>query len=157
VYLSQPGSQGDSGTSESRADEPRTAIASAGRDGSFEFRGLVPGTYDVLGRSSDGRVGFLSDVVVRLGESASPTLVILAPGGKLRIRNDGTAGWGRYAVLSHGKTLAGGSVKAGSSVLVSVPAGSLTVRFFSNGNAPEERVVEVSAGDEDSEAAFSSD
>jgi hypothetical protein len=156
LYLSQPASQGESGTPESRADAPRSSIASAGRDGTFEFRGLVPGTYDVLGRSSDGRVGFLPDVVVRLGDSA-PTVVILAPGGQLRIRNDGTSAWGRYAVLSQGKVLAEGSVKAGASVLVSVPSGSLTVRFSSSGRLIEERAIEVSAGGADTDAAFSSD
>lgn len=157
LYLSHPGSQGEPGRSESGGLGSRAAIASAGRDGSFEFRGLVPGTYDLLGRSSDGRVGFLADVVVRLGESASPTQVILAPGGKLRIRHDGVSAWGRYTVLSQGKVLAEGSAKAGTSALVSVPAGFLTVRFSANGKPAVEREIEASAGEEEIEVVFSSD
>lgn len=156
LYLGQPDQHGDPGRPDSGGGGARSAIASAGRDGSFEFRGLVPGTYDLLGRSSDGRVGFLPDVVVRLGESASPSVVILAPGGKLRIRHAGTSAWGRYTVLSQGKVLAEGSAKAGTSVLVSVPAGFLTVRFSTNGKPPEEREVEVSAGEVEMEVAFSS-
>jgi len=157
LYLSPPGGQIDAGRSEPEGAGSRAAVASAGRDGSFEFRGLVPGTYDILARSSDGRVGFLVDVAVRLGESASPTVVVLAPGGKLRIRSEGRSAWWRYWVLSQGKVLAEGSAKAGTSALVSVPAGSLIVRFSANGRPPVEREIEASAGAEETEVVFSSD
>ncbi|MFN0007311.1 MAG: hypothetical protein ACKVXR_05335 [Planctomycetota bacterium] len=157
IYLTPAGIQGEPSRSEPNGAGSRSAIASAGRDGSFEFRSLVPGTYDLLGRSSDGRVGFLADVVVRLGESASPAAVFLAPGGKLRIRHEGLSAWGRYAVLCQGKVLAEGSAKAGTSTLVYVPAGTVTVRFSASGRPPVDREIEASPGEEETEVVFSSD
>ena len=142
---------------DSSGAERRAAIASAGRDGSFAFRGLVPDTYDLVARAEDGRIGFVRDVVARLGEDGAPTLVALAPGARLRIRNEGKAVPGRFAVLSEGRVFAEGSAGAGESVLVVLPPGPWTVRFTAGSGVAEERRIEARAGAGETEVVFSAD
>jgi hypothetical protein len=137
---------------EEGAGERTAALASAGRDGSFQFRALVPGTYALVARGDDGAVGFLRDVAVRLGEPASPVIVALAPGASLRIRYGGTQAWGRYVVRAGGTVLTDGTLRAGESVLVRVPPGAVTVRFETPTEPAEERPVAVGAGE--NEVAF---
>jgi hypothetical protein len=138
------------------AGEPRDVSASSGREGTFEFRGLAPGAYDLHGRTDDGRVGFLENVVVGLGSSPAVTVLTLAPGAKLRVEHRGGAAAGRFVVLRGGRIVASGSTRAGASTLVTVPAGPLTVRFTPEGGVAEERAIEAPAGAGETEVVFPS-
>jgi hypothetical protein len=122
-------------------DGSGAALAASGRDGTFEMRGLAPGTYDLVARTEDGRTGVLRGIAVTSQARLSPVLVTLAPGIRLRLRNAGAGPPGRYTVLVDGLALAEGLLHVGASAVVQLPAGPATVRFERPGHPVERHEV----------------
>lgn len=95
----------------------------------FAFEQLVPGRYDVVARTDDGRVGVLRDLAIG-PRSELEGLVTVRPGCdvRLRLRESEQAGRG-FHVIWEGLTLERGWLEPGEEVGVPVPPGRMTVSW----------------------------
>ena len=138
-------------------DEPQRCLrASAGRDATFEFTGVRGGTYDLVARSGDGRVGVVRGLTLASGGENRSVTVSLLPGARLGVRYLGASAWGRFTVLAGTTVIASESVQSGTVSWVGVPEGKLVVRF-SAGGFTEERAVEASSARGETEVVFRSE
>lgn len=138
----------------SDSDEHRLDTAATSRDAAFEFTGLRPGSYDLVARSEDGRVGILRGAAVPEGGENAGLVVPMTEAARLRIRYLGPASSCQFTVLSERTVVALGIVQAGTSNLSIVPKGALLVRFRGADGAEETREIDTREGDQ--EAVFRS-
>ena len=117
-------------------------------DGDFRFDGLQAGTYNIAASALDGSTGVLEGVVLGVGESKSELSVRLAPGGRVRVRQEGPDRVVNAHVLAHGILYDGGYLERSTTREFTAPAGSVTVRaaYLDSDNHVVEHTVDVKAG-----------
>jgi hypothetical protein len=112
------------------------------------LHGIGAGVYDLVARTSDGRVGLLREIELRAGSQAD-VVVRVARGAKVRVRCDGPAPWGGYVVRAGDARLAQGSLARGGIEVVDVPPGRISVEFSPTDTDPaESQEIDVRAGDQ---------
>jgi hypothetical protein len=112
-----------------RADEEYGMMMTTSRDGALDFTGLLPGTYTVGAKTSDGLCGRSSGLVVRAGETIDNVEVVLEPGAHLKLRYDGTERYGQYQLFIGGTAHSADGLERGKDQVVVVPAGEIEVRW----------------------------
>lgn len=122
---------------------------STGPDGAFEFGGLAPGIYGVSAISKDGRAGVLSGIDLALDRETPEVVVRVAPGAQLRVRFEASEGSLGVTATCDGVRVATDSVRAGGSLILRAPAGTVHL-VFSRGNLNpwQAEDITLSAGEE---------
>jgi len=128
---------------------------SSHEDGSFDADGLAPGLYDLSAGTKDGRFGVLRSVGVSAGAETSDLVVAVAPGGKLRLRYEGSRPKVTCSVRFQGVPIGWAQdLQAGDATVRLAPAGTLLLGLSAeNGQEISTRTVELGAGEE-SEVLF---
>src|SRR5262249_692313 len=97
----------------------------------FERGGLEPGTYAISARSSDGRIGILRGGEGTQEKDPAPKVIRVAPGGKIRLRYEGSKPDLLVTIASEGADIAlFGPLKRGSKTQQFAPAGTVTLKVF---------------------------
>ncbi len=133
----------------SRPGDPRmsiTVIHSQG-DGSFEFGGLLPGSYSLVARMDDGRCGMSRAIEVGAGLRVDGLRIALAPGGSLRVHYDGQREIGNLQIQRDGALLAFDGVWRGKPARFRVPSGPVRL-VFTVGAKEQVRELTLKAGEE---------
>jgi hypothetical protein len=132
-----------------QSDMKGGSYSSSNQDGSFQWSGLEPGSFELTARTSDGRTARAKGVIVSAGEKASGIVLSLEPGAKLRLRYDGDQEGAWSEVQSDGIRVAGDALVKGTPSVQIVPKGKLTVILFHKAGVTVcTREVEVAAGEE---------
>jgi hypothetical protein len=97
-------------------------------DGTFELESLLPGSYLVSARTTDGRHA-RRRVDVRAGEAVAGVELVLDPGAKLLLRDAGRGRGCSYKVFAGGDCVASSHIDPHGSETCVVPAGALEVRW----------------------------
>ncbi len=74
--------------------------------------------------------------------------LVLAAGGRLRIRYEGSAAYASVQVRQAGLVIAADGILTGTERFFVVPAGELTVECSTDGEHAEERTVDVLVGED---------
>ena len=88
-----------------------------------------PGTYDIVVVTKDGYVGYRSNLEVRAGMFIENTPVVLELGATLAVEFKSPIELATYAVFHQEVLVACGSIRAGATLLRTVPPGELHVEF----------------------------
>lgn len=126
---------------------PERLVARVMFQGAYVFSGLAPGTYAVLARSDDGRVGLARRIEVRAGAEPTKADVRLEPSAELRLVGSGTAPLRSFTLAQDGLVFAAGGLLPGRVVHELVPAGALTVRVAEAEGGAREHLLELAAGE----------
>ncbi len=111
------------------------------------FQGLTPGTYAVLARSDDGRIGLARGLEVRAGDELARAEVRLEQGAGLRLVGGAAAPLRFFTLVSDGLIFASGGLLPSRAVDELVPAGRLVVRLTEPGGGLRELSLDLAAGE----------
>jgi hypothetical protein len=112
-------------------------------DGTFFYRGLRPGLWDLIGFDRRGRAGWLAGAEVRAGRETDGLALVPQPAGMLLPRHASADEF----LVARGEQIAGrDSLEPGVAGEARVPAGEWTVVFRSRGREVARRQVQVVAG-----------
>ena len=114
-----------------RAEEEFGLMMTTSRNGVLDFTGLLPGTYTVSAKASDGSCGRRSGLIVRAGELIDDVEIVLEPGARLKLRYDGPERYGPYQILLDGVACSSDGAERGKDQVVIVPAGEIEVLWNS--------------------------
>jgi len=96
-------------------------------DGTFEFGGLLPGTYALAATLPDGRAGVLRAVDLPAGTKASDLVISVSAGARLRVRYAGEQKFASVRFEQEGVRFSGDGIEKGTSKMFTAPAGSVKV------------------------------
>lgn len=119
------------------------------REGKFHFGGLLPGTYEMAARTSDGMVGVLPHVEVSLGGAGEHLVIHLHAAGRVRVRHEGPEKHANISVLSNGVPVGSDGVERGAAKEFAAPFGAVVVRaqYYEDDPRVAERSVDVKPGE----------
>ncbi len=125
------------------------STATTERDGSFEQKGLLAGTYVVAARAADGRFGTSSPISIGIGESRDDVEILVQPGAHVRLTLRGIEDDAVLLLLHGGQIVSFDWVPKDTEVVLPVPSGRTTVRLSDAGLKNNQDVeVDLAAGAE---------
>lgn len=113
-----------------RSEPMRIASREQTANGSFELPKLIPGTYVVTARTSDGRYGASASVALLAGQTIDDVEVLVRPGGRLKLELDGLGEETFLMLVRDDWTLSFDPVDNGFDDEIPVPLGRVTVRLW---------------------------
>lgn len=114
----------------------------------FQFQGLLPGTYDVTGRASEGRIGIVRNLDIAAGAHAD-VVVRVSRGAKLRVRCEGASSWGPLIVRSGEAEILRSALERGAVRVEDVIPGHVVIEFTPiRTELTERREVVIGEGEE---------
>ena len=127
-------------------DDPRLQRA-ATEDGTFRFENNAPGTYAVVARTEDGRIGIARELVLEKGATLADVRLEVARGGKVTVVwDERDVPWMCTAELD-GLLVSFAVNEKGGTADLTVPAGRLKIGYASEAlNRWGETFVDVAAG-----------
>jgi uncharacterized GH25 family protein len=125
-------------------------------DGSFQWDGLEPGTYDLVARLNDGRIALSRGVSLAGGARVTGLVLALEPGAKLRAGYRGTKSPARVTIKSDGAIIADEELLENQGIICVVPRGRVTVELHLHGVVAQTRDVDLAVGEE-KEIVFTDD
>ena len=90
----------------------------------------------------------LGGIRLEAGAEVTGLRLILAPGGRLRIRYEGPSTYAQLRVHQDGVVVAADGIHTGTEVLFPAPAGELTIVISIGGELTEERSVDLLVGED---------
>jgi hypothetical protein len=128
------------------AERGPTVSTPSGGAAQFLFEGLDPGKYVVTARTSTGRVGAATGLIVRAGETTGGIIIDLMQGGTIRARYRGKEESCSLWILCDGTVIDCEGVNSGSWKKITVPLGQLTIRRITeHGNVDQDVMVRAGA------------
>ncbi len=115
--------------------------------GSFGADGLAPGTWDVVARSSDGRIALLGAVKLQGGEHRRGLELRLDAGAVLEVVLDGGREFLRLQVFTQVARIGSVGLYPGSEEWMVVPVGSVLVQARHGTVRLLDRDLRIQAGD----------
>jgi hypothetical protein len=104
-----------------------------GSDGSFNLRGIEPGTYDLLARVKDGRIAIQHGVGVSAGKKVNGIVMLVEPGSRLHLRYTGKAQEAMAWIHTQGVWLDSVTLQRGITSDFFAPKGPITLQLFVGG------------------------
>ena len=114
----------------------------------FSCTCVLPGIYDVMARTQDGRVGIVRGVDIQTNATAD-LVVRVKPAAKLRARLEGKYPWGALIVHNAEAEVVRDAVSRGGLFEAWVPPGHLVIEFTPElTEKPQRREIDIKAGEE---------
>ena len=114
----------------------------------FDFHGIRPGLYDIVGRLSDGRVALVRGVTLA-SASRMDLVVRVSRGARLVFKCEGKQAWGTFVIHLGESDVVRGSVSRGAMDTEFVPPGHLVIEYWPmNTGTAQRREIDLKAGEE---------
>ncbi len=126
--------------------DPRSWMGTSSADGTFRFGGLLPQSYAVTARTSDGKIGICRAILVTGGELVEGLRIEISPGSRLDLRYDGPAEHVHCRLFVDGTEFGRASLPGKATEPFVVPPGTIEIRWIEHAATTPAHVQRIDVG-----------